>query len=218
VSRSRSSPASARRRLLLACGVAAPALALASSLLATVAYPGLDPARQYLSELGGAGASAPFIFNDGVFAAGVLAALAGGGFGLAIVELAGARIAGVLIAAVFALSGFGLTQAALYPFPDPRHLAINLALGIEVAPLLFLWGLWRRRDLRGLKLFLAVVFVVMAALTVVTRHLLFPKLVGDANVGLWERAYAILLVSWVAVAAFLLDRRLRQDGRATKKA
>jgi hypothetical membrane protein len=189
--------------------MAAPALALASTLLATAVYPGLNPARQYLSELGGAGATAPFIFNDGVFAAGVLAALAGGGFGLAITALTGARIAAVLTAAVFGLSGFGLTQAALYPFPDPRHLAINLALGVQIAPLLLLWGLWRRHDLGRLKLFLVVVFLVMAGLTLVTRHLVFPKLVDDANVGWWERAYAIILVGWVGVTAFALDRRLR---------
>ncbi len=208
----------ASRRLLLACGVAAPALALASTLLATAAYPGLDPARQYLSELGGARAPAPFIFNDGVFAAGVLAAFAGGGFALAIVELSGARVAGALTAAVFVLSGFGLTQAAVYPFPDPRHLAINLALGVEIAPLLLLWGLWRRRDLPGLKLFLVLVFAVMAILTLVTRHLVLPRLVDDGNVGWWERAYAIILVGWVGVAAVALERCLRRGKRATESA
>lgn len=48
----------------------------------------------------------------------------------------------------------------------------------------------------------------MAILTVLTKHLLFPGTVNDANVGWWERAYAIVLVGWVAIAAFVLDRRL----------
>jgi hypothetical membrane protein len=198
--------------------MAAPGLALASTLLATAAYPHLDPARQYLSELGGAGATAPFIFNDGVFAAGVLAAMAGGGFALAIIELTGARIAAALMAAIFGLSGFGLTQAALYPYPDPRHLAINLALGIQLAPLLMTWGLWRRGDLKGLKRFLVLVFIVMAGLTLVTRHLVFPTLVDGANVGWWERAYAIILVGWVGVAAFTLERCLRRAAPAKETA
>ena len=43
-----------RPRPLLACGVAAPVLALAATLAAMAAYPGFNPARQYLSELGGA--------------------------------------------------------------------------------------------------------------------------------------------------------------------
>jgi glucan biosynthesis protein C len=207
-----------RRRLLLACGVAAPVLSLASTLLAMAAYPHFNPARQYLSELGGASAGLPIIFNIGVFIAGVMAAMAGIGFGMAIVALTRARAIGVLTVTVFLLAGFGLTQAAIYHWPDPRHLAINLALGIQLAPVLLLWGVWPRRDLRGLKLFLALVFVAMAALTVLTKHLIFPSLVNDANVGWWERAYALILVGWVGVAAFLLERCLRREMPATKTA
>src|SRR4051812_39711829 len=135
------------------------------------ANPGFNLARQYLSELGGAGAGLPIIFNAGGFAAGVLAALAGCGFGLAIAVLTRTRLAAVLTAAVFVLAGWGLAQAAIYHWPDPRHLAINLALGIQLAPLLLLWGLWPRRDLKGLKVFLAGVFAAMAVLTVLTKHL-----------------------------------------------
>jgi glucan biosynthesis protein C len=203
---------------LLACGVAAPLLALASTLAAMAAYPGFNPARQYLSELGGASASHPLIFNAGVFLAGMMAALAGAGFGLAIVALTRARVAGALTAAVFVLAGAGLTQAAVYPWPDPRHLAVNLALGIELAPLLLLWGLWPRPDLAKLKLFLALVFVAMAVLTLLTRHLVLPSLVNDANVGWWERGYAIILVGWAGVAAFALQRCLRDAPFATKLA
>jgi glucan biosynthesis protein C len=48
----------------------------------------------------------------------------------------------------------------------------------------------------------------MAVLTVLTKHLLFPGLVNDANVGWWERGYASVLCGWVGVAAFVLERRL----------
>lgn len=205
-------------RPLLACGVAAPLLALASTLAAMAAYPGFNPARQYLSELGGASASQPLIFNAGVFVAGVMAALAGAGFGLAIIALTRARLVGALTAAVFILAGAGLAQAAVYPWPDPRHLAINLALGIQLAPLLLLWGLSSHHGLPRLKLFLGVVFALMAVLTVLTKHLVFPALVNDANVGWWERGYAIILVGWVGVAAFVLDRCLERQKPATKAA
>ncbi|WP_293385006.1 DUF998 domain-containing protein [Phenylobacterium sp.] len=222
---SSSSPPSASRlgllspsRTLLACGVAAPLLALATTLGAMAAYPGFNPARQYLSELGGASASQPLIFNAGVFVAGVMAAAAGCGFGLAIVTLTRARLAGALTALVFVLAGWGLTQAAIYHWPDRRHLAINLALGIQLAPLLLLWGLWPRRDLARLKAFLALVFVAMAVLTVLTKHLVAPHLVNDDNVGWWERGYAIILVGWVGVAAFALQRSLRFQATATKTA
>jgi len=219
--RSETSPTSRpfrRRRLLLACGVAAPLLAFASTVLAMALYPHFNPARQYLSELGGATARLPIIFNVGVLAAGVMAALAGVGFGLALAALGRARAAAVLTATVFLLAGYGLVQAAIYPWPDPRHLAVNLALGIELAPLLLIWGLWPHRDLRRLKIFLALVFVAMAVLTVLTKHLLLPHLVNDDNVGWWERGYAIILVGWVGVAAFLLERRLQRHTPATKTA
>jgi hypothetical membrane protein len=193
-------------------------LALACTLLAMAAYPGFDPARQYLSELGGASARLPLIFNTGVFVAGLMTALAGAGFGLAIMALTNARWAGGLTLTVFALAGYGLTQAAIYPWPDPRHLAINLALGIQLAPLLMFWGLWRRDDMPGLKWFLAVVFLAMVGLTAITKHLVFPTVVNDANVGWWERGYAIILVGWVGVAAVMLERRLCKEAGATKTA
>ena len=203
-------------RLLLICGMVAPTLAIGTTLAAMVATPGLNPARQYLSELGvGAGTTAA-VFNLGVFASGLMAGLAGGGFGLAIAALANARLVGALTTAVFALSGFGLTQAAIYQWPDPRHLAINLALGIQLAPLFLLWGLRARTDLPRLKLFLLAIFAVMAVLTMLTKHLVFPTLVNDANVGWWERAYALILVGWVGVAAYALERRLCDEMKAKK--
>ena len=205
-------------RLLLACGMAAPVLAIASTLVATLASPGFDPARHYLSELGGRTASARLIFNAGVFVAGVMAGVAGAGFGLGIAALTNARVAGGLTAAVFILSGYGLTQAALFPWPNPRHLAINLALGIQLAPLLLAWGLRSRADVGRLKVFLVLVFGMMVVLTVLTKHMILPRLVNDTNVGWWERAYAIVLVSWVGVAALLLDRRLRRAASARKDA
>lgn len=190
--------------------MAAPLVALAATLGAMAAYPGFNPARQYLSELGGAHASLPLIFNGGVFVAGVMTAFAGAGFGLALVALSNARVAAGLTAALFILAGWGLTQAAIYPWPDKRHLAVNLALGIQLAPLLLLWGLWPRRGVPRLKLFLAVVFIAMTVLMVLTKHLLLPSLVNDDNVGWWERAYALILVGWVGVAALGVESCLRQ--------
>ena len=198
-------------RWLLALGVAAPVVALASVAAAMAAYPGFDNSRQYLSELGGATARLPLLFNAGVFAAGLMAAAAGLGFGLAIATLSGARVLGGLTALAFALAAIGLSVSAIYPWPDHRHLIINLGLGIQLAPLLILAGLWRRDDLPHLKLFLAAVFLAMAVLTVLTKHLMFPALVNDANVGWWERAYAIVLVGWVGVAAAILHRRLSPE-------
>lgn len=207
-----------RWRVLLACGIAAPLLAFATTALAMAANPRFNLATQYLSELGGASARAPQIFNAGVLIAGIMAGLAGVGFGLSILTLTRSRWIAVLTAALFVIAGWGMVQSAIFHWPDRRHLAINLALGIQLAPVLLLWGLWPRRDLSRLKLFLALVFAAMAVLTVLTKHLLFPGVVNDANVGWWERAYAIVLVGWVGVAAFVLERTLQREAAGPRTA
>ena len=203
-------PRYARRRRLLIVGMAAPLLALVAVLIGVATYPGFDHARQYLSELGGASAPLPLIFNGGVFIAGLMCMAAGVGFGLAIHGLTERWIVASLTAVVFILAGIGLAVSSLYPWPDPRHMAINLGLGIQIAPLLLLWGLWSHVEMRRLKVFLFVTFVAMAILTVFTHHMILPGTVNPANVGWWERAYAIILVGWVGIAAFVLERRLRR--------
>jgi glucan biosynthesis protein C len=202
-----------RRRRLLLVGMAAPILALAAVLAALSAYPNFNHARQYLSELGGEASRAPYIFNDGVFVAGAMAIVAGLGFGLAIAGLAKSRIAGAATAVVFAVAGAGLMISGVYIWPDPRHLAVNLGLGIQLGPIFLLWGLWGRKDLRRFKAFLILVFIVMAVLTGLTKHLVWPHLVNDDNVGWWERSYAVVLVGWVGIAAFILERKLETEGR-----
>ena len=102
----------------------------------------------------------------------------------------------------------GMVVAGLIPWPDPRHRLVNLGLGILLAPPCLIWGLWRVRGTERLRWFLAAVFVAMAILTVLTRHLLFKGLVNDANVGWWERAFALVLIGWTGVAAWALERRL----------
>lgn len=199
----------AGRRRMLAVGVAAPLITLIVFLVAVAAYPGFDHATQYLSELGGASALYPQIFNVGVFVAGVLAALTGVGFGWAIMALTGARITGLMTAAAFILAGYGMAASTFFPWPDPQHMVISLGLGIQIAPVLLLWGLRKRADVPGLKAFLAAVFVAMAVMTLFTKHLVLPGTVNDLNVGWWETAYATVLIGWAGVAAWLLDKRLR---------
>ncbi|OXE35481.1 MAG: hypothetical protein CGW95_13590 [Phenylobacterium zucineum] len=196
------------QRRLLKVAMFAPIFAFGAVTLAVLAYPNFNHARQYLSELGGAHALHPAIFNTGVIVSGIGAALGGIGFGLTLLALGGGRLAALVTALCFVLAGIGMVIASLFPWPDPRHLAINLGLGIQLAPLALIWGLRTRPGLRGLRRFLGLVFVVMAILTILTKHLIFKGLVNDFNVGWWERAFAFVLVGWTGVAAFILERRL----------
>jgi hypothetical protein len=111
-----------------------------------------------------------------------------------------------------------LVLSSLYPWPDPRHLAINLGLGIQIAPLALVWALRRIEGMGQLRIFLLIVFLVMAVLTILTKHLIFKGLVNDANVGWWERAFAIVLVGWTGVAAYALERRLLALARSESNA
>ncbi|HEX5377236.1 MAG TPA: DUF998 domain-containing protein, partial [Phenylobacterium sp.] len=197
-----------RRRALLVIGMAAPVLAFAAVLTAAMIYPGFNNATQYISDLGGPKAPHPELFNVAILLTGVGALAAGVGFGLSVIALGGGRIAAALTTLSFVLAGVGMILGSYYPWPDPRHLAINLGLGIQLAPLLLLWGLARVEGAANLRRFLVAVFVVMAVLTILTKHLVFKGLVNDANVGWWERAFAIVLVGWITVAAFALERRL----------
>jgi len=124
--------------------------------------------------------------------------------------------------AAFILAGYGLSASSLYPWPDPRHMVISLGLGIQIAPLLMLWGLRRRTDVPRLKLFLISAFAAMAVLTLFTKHLVLPGTVNDLNVGWWETAYATVLIGWAGVAALMLERAVRaeaaQRGSATTPA
>ena len=207
-----------RRRLLLRIGIAAPILAYVSVGVAALTWPGFDHATQYISELGGAAAPHPAIFNVGVLVSGAGAGLAGIGFALAVIALGGARFSAAIIALCFGLAGVGLVLSSIYPWPDPRHLAINLGLGIQIAPLAMVWALRRLEGMERLRIFLLAVFVVMAILTVLTKHLIFKGLVNDDNVGWWERAFAIVLVGWTGVAAYVLERRLLIMARAEAEA
>ena len=207
-----------RRRFLLRIGIAAPILAYASVGAAALTWPGFDHATQYISELGGAAAPHPAIFNTGVLVSGAGAGVAGIGFALAVLALGGARISAAIIALCFGLAGVGLVLSSLYPWPDPRHLAINLGLGIQLAPLAIVWALRNIEGMGRLRIFLLVVFAAMAVLTVLTKHLIFQGLVNDNNVGWWERAFAIVLVGWTGVAAYALERRLLALARAESNA
>jgi hypothetical membrane protein len=197
-----------RRRFLLQIGIAAPILAYVSVGIAALTWPGFDHATQYISELGGEAAPHPAIFNIGVLVSGVGAGIAGIGFALSVLALGSARVSAAVIALCFALAGVGLVVSSIYPWPDPRHLAINLGLGIQIAPLALVWALRKIEGMGRLRVFLFAVFVVMAILTVLTKHLIFKGLVNDDNVGWWERGFAIVLVGWTGVAAYVLERRL----------
>ncbi|MBQ1542204.1 MAG: DUF998 domain-containing protein [Caulobacteraceae bacterium] len=196
------------RRLFLWAGVAAPLLCYGAFLAASLAYPEMRHAKQYVSELGGPQAAHPFIFNLGVGLGGAAGVLAGRGFFLALRALGGGLFPAGLTAILAAVGGGAIIVSGLFPWPDPRHQWVNLGLAIQFAPLAVVWGLSKRRDFLGLKLFLVGSFVLMGVIGAITRHVILPDLCDWDNVGWWERSYAFVLMAWIGVAAWAFDRRL----------
>ena len=202
------------RSLLLRAGASSPLIAVGCILLAWAAYPGFNNATQYLSELGGAKAPHPILFNLSLLAVALGGAAAGIGFAMAVPALGGGRIAGWIVGACFLAAAVGLTCGIVFVYPNPWHNLIQLGLGIQIAPFALLWAIWRTEGMALLRRFLIAVVVVMLILTVLTKHLVWPSLVNSDNVGWWERGYAIVLVGWGGVAAVLIERRLLALARA----
>ena len=93
-----------------------------------------------------------------------------------------------------------------FPMPDERHGAYGLGLAFQLAPLFLALALWRVRNLRGLCIFLLVVFAVMTFFIAVMMGI--GGLVTRANVGLWQRGNALAGFPWLAIAAWRLRREL----------
>lgn len=129
---------------------------------------------------------------------------------MAIPALGGGRIAAWVVASCFFAAAVGLICGVVIVYPNPWHNLIQLGLGIQIAPIALLATIWRLDGLALLRRFLMAALAVMLALTVLTKHILWPELVNSANVGLWERGYAVVLVCWGGIAAILIERRLVQ--------
>jgi glucans biosynthesis protein C len=211
-----------RRRALLTLGFFAPLFVGALIGLASLSNPQLDPATHYVSALGGPEANRPELFNLALALAGASAFGLGAGFFLALGALGGGRAASASTAALFGVAGAGLLVGALFPWPDPRHLAIQAGLLVQLAPLTILWGLRGLTDGQALRRLLLFAFTAEVALALVNSGWMwaetgwvdprwFRLLVNDANVGWWERGYMLVVVGWVAVAALLLERRLARE-------
>jgi hypothetical protein len=159
-----------------------------------------------VSELGAAAAPHREIFNDGAIATGVAAILAGLGFFLALRRLSGDVLAPALTGLAFAVWGGSMIMAGLFPMPDERHGGYGMGMALLLAPLMAIWALWSVRGTGGLKGFLFVAWLAMAAMFAIMMNVGGMNLVHRADVGLWQRANALATFLWVGVAAWVLMR------------
>jgi hypothetical membrane protein len=193
-------------RWLLGAGIAVPILYFAALMLGAAFFPGYSHVTRYASELGGPEATVPAIFNTGIMAMGVAGVVAGVGFARALRELGGGPLPAVLAGATLSLWGVSMILGGAYPMPDDRHGGYGLGLGLQVAPLLVLWGLRRAPRLRPLRRLLVAVFVVMTVMFAIMMGV--GELVTRANVGLWQRANVLASIPWIGIVAHWLREAL----------
>lgn len=187
---------------LLAAGIAVPILYFAALMLGAAFFPGYSHVTRYASELGGPEATVPAIFNLGIIAMGVAGVVAGVGFARALRQLGSGPLPAVLAGATLSLWGVATILGGTYPMPDERHGGYGLGLGLQVAPLLVLWGLRGVPGLRRLRRFLVGVFVVMTVMFAIMMGV--GELVTRANVGLWQRANVLASIPWIGIVAWWL--------------
>ena len=195
---------------LLLSGVVAPAIYVALAMAGPLLWPGYDLSTRMISELGMAEAPMDAVFNAGLMVAGSLAVIFSLGlFGELRRRGADGLTAGLagLTVAVF---GGSLVVGGVFPLPDERHLAWGAGFAVQIAPLLTLLALRNAAGLTGLKVFLGGVFVAVNAL--LAGMFGVGDLIGQDNLGLWQRAYGLAMFPWVGVTALAL--MVRPSARA----
>lgn len=195
-----------RRELLLArLTLAVPVLYFGTLLAAAATWPGYSHVTRYASELGGPEAPRPAIFNTGIVVMGVVCTIASLGV-FAAARRAGARGAFAALGALcLALFGASMVMGGMFPMPNPLHGGLGLGLALPLAPLFLALALRGRPGAGPLVAVLVASFVLMTATLGVMMGV--GQLVTRANVGLWQRANALAMFPWIAVAGEMLARR-----------
>jgi hypothetical membrane protein len=196
-------------RWLLLSGITVPVLYFGTMFVAASTWPAYSHVTRYASELGGPEAPKPWIFNYGIVVMGVVCVVAAIGFGSALTLLTRRVAPSVLAALCVALFGASMVMGGLFPMPNPLHGGFGLGFALVAAPVFMALALRGERRCTGLRALLWVSAVFMALVLAVMMGA--GRLVTRQNVGLWQRANALVMFPWLGVAAWWLRREL---GRA----
>ncbi|HSK79327.1 MAG TPA: DUF998 domain-containing protein [Thermoanaerobaculia bacterium] len=195
---------------LLNAGIAVPLIYFGNLILTPLFYPGYSHVTQYASELGGPDAPRPYIFNTAILLLGVAGLVAGAGFFLGLRRLTGKTLLPVLLGLILVLFGVSMVMGGLFPMPDERHGGFGLGMGVHLGPLLLALALRKRPNLRGLQVYLLITTVLMIAFFAIMMGV--GELVTRANVGIFQRLYALNLFPWIGIGAWFVKRELERAG------
>ena len=200
------------KRNLLWGAVLAPVFYYVGLIGGGLLWPGYSHVSQYASELGSSASPYPAFFNTMAILCG-LAGVAGGiGLSHVLSRLSGRR--GWAIAAGLCLSLWGISVilAGLFPMPHELHGAYGLGMAGNLVPLFAMLALRGVEGMRGLRLFLGIVFVASLAMFLVMMGLAGP--LPLARIGLYQRVNSFLGIPYLAVLGWVLLRRTAGEARS----
>ena len=201
------------KKILVGGLIAAPALYYFGLLAGAATYPGYDHATRYASELGAADAPYPALFNFSIIACGVAALFGALGLATSLRDINGRWGWAIASGVMLALWGVSMIMGGMFPMPDERHGAFGLGLVAPLVPLFTLFGLWSAPGSRGMKAFLAFIFV--GSLVLLSIMMGVGGLVRLDNVGVWQRINSGFSIPWMAVlGVWLLMRPARAGASA----
>lgn len=185
--------------------IAAPVLYYAALVVASARYPGYSHRSQYASELGSASAPWPWLFNGGVILSGLAAIVGGIALYRALRARGGGAVVPTLLALAIVLHGVGFLFGGWFPMPDERHGGYGLGLAVLAGPPLAAAAVrhapaslrWVRRVLIANTVAMWVLFAIMMGI---------GELVTRADVGLYQRAFSLTMLPWLALLGWTLLR------------
>lgn len=190
---------------LLHAMYAVPALYFGTLVLAAMLDPGYSHMAQFASELGSHSARYPMVFNAGTLMGGVAGLAAALGVHRGLRSVGTGHVLALLLALAVAANGVAFLFGGWFPLPDHRHTAGNLGLLVLLGSPLAAVALRRAPcERRGISLFLILNTVAGFALLAVMFGA--GDLVSRANIGMWQRGFALAAYPWMAVVGWALLR------------
>lgn len=190
--------------LSLRAGVLVPILYFGTQIISALTYPGYSYVTQYASELGSSSARYPQLFNVGIILTALATLASLPGFRAALRSLNANTAASWLFLIALGAFGIGTLMGGLFPMPNPLHGGYGLGFAAHLAPAFLAAALWRTPVSQQLKVFLIATFVASLVMFVIMMGV--GSIVRRANVGAFQRIYALTIFPWIGIAAYALRR------------
>lgn len=193
------------RTVLLAAGIAIPAVYFANLFGVGAITPGFDQGSLLPSELGREGMANAALFNAGLIATGVCGVLAALGLFLGLKQISGGFILATLTALGMLAFGASMIVYGIFALPDPRHYSASIPIILSMLTPVF--GAFALKPGGGDRWILLAGFV--AGLGMIALSAGLGGFANESNVGWIVRAHGAVAFATFAYLCWATLRRLR---------